>query len=850
MLYQQIKRIVDSYIDEYSFFMGIEYRPSYELQLKEVSHARADIDGIESLANTRFLIELKKHILCVATNLPIEKYILFHELKISEIIYCHTSSNIAPKDDAAFRSMCKIVGIQFSIYGIDQLAQDLYLKHRGIVKEYLHIAIDTNQIESKEDFIKHYDASKLAAPLATQFLFREDALDSIDNLFEKTDVVILTGPAGTGKTRLALQYAETYSQSTGSQLLCIHDNALPIYEDLALYMETPGHYVLVVDDANQLSGLQHVVQYAIKQADGYQVKILITVRDYAVSKVKDQISGITSFEILPISLLLDDQIRQLIKQELGIQNERYLARIARLAEGNARIAMLAGKLASEANRLDSIDDITQLYSVYYSSALVESGLESDTQLLATAGLIAFLRTLHIDYIDPLEAVLEQCQLTKETFIEKLYVLHKLEIVDMCNDKAVRFSEQCLANYILKYVYCDRKIISLRTMIRSCFNVHQERTLSAINTLLGVYHVDELHTFVGKEIKAVWEDLANENDPAFFKYVKAFHPVNPTETLIMMQEIVESEEAVCIPIEELNTDVDKSFRAIKSDILIILGGFADANVLIKASRIILSKVRYSRFIPHLYFSLLFNEYRNTPESVVKKYESDLELLEDIYIESISYSQHDDHDGKFLKEIYQTSPTILDKFISKILCSTNRPHFDEYREKSLAFFALNNADQVFDTIVDSLIASAQYALYDVSDFIESIVTPKQNNDELAQKQDQWIRHFIIGNFGDKDKMEYLFYGIAELPTERKVSYIKLLLEHNASYEIFESLPLFPMITSWTNSAVPHLTSRIKYMEQILPNLSGLKFIKHKKRIENIIDGLREEIRQEEIRDILDS
>lgn len=43
---------------------------------------------------------------------------------------------------------------------------------------------------------------------------------------------------------------------------------------------------------------------------------------------------------------------------------------------------------------------------------------------------------------------------------------------------------------------------------------------------------------------------------------------------MMQEIVESEEAVCIPIEELNTDVDKSFRAIKSDILIILGGFAD------------------------------------------------------------------------------------------------------------------------------------------------------------------------------------------------------------------------------------------------------------------------------------
>jgi len=1150
--------------------------------------------------------------------------------KISEIIYCHTSSNIAPKDDAAFRSMCEDVGIQFSIFGIDQLAQDLYLTHRGIAKDYLHIAIDTNQIELMEDFIKHYDAAKLAAPLATKFLFREDALESLDKLFEKTDVVILTGPAGTGKTRLALQYAETYSKSTDSQLLCIHDNALPIYEDLSIYMETPGHYVLVVDDANQLSGLQHVAQYALRQADGYHVKILITVRDYAISKVKDEIGGITSFEILPLVLLSDEQIQQLIKQELGIQNENYLSRIARLAEGNARIAMLAGKVASDTNRLDSIDDITQLYSVYYSTALSDAGLENNKQLLATAGLIAFLRTLHIDHIDPLEPVLSQCQLTKEVFVENLYALHKMEIVDICNDKAVRFSEQCLANYILKYVYFDKKIISLQAMIRACFSVYPEKTISAINTLIGVYHVEELYTFISGEIKAVWKELADENNPSFFKYVKAFYPVNPVETLIMMQEIIESEEAVCIPIEELNTDVDKSFRTINSDVLIILGGFADTenletaldlffefyrrrpdlfsefyhsitsyysvsrhsyrhgyftqikliekfreyscnwtneyvsklflavvpkllglrfdgfedgrrntatfysfsltltdgvetyrgmvweilrllcaednyqlpiynllkgygrsidessravvnidapyivtimeqafpahylpncllaerltdifstdeatfhsldayltaskltiyrmmkgprhrleihyderekakkeaidqyvhrcsvaefnelietckecteydgdnsyeitnsleiafrafsvkeeyfpeairyylksntpfdvyplsilkdlfrimapsevlalidseeyenknawmfayyheipdeaidelqlqglysflqsdsdasltrafnrnvdfleryhkvddDVLLKGSRIILSKVTYSRFVPHLYFSLLLNHHHNSPESVVKKYSRDLELLEDIYIESIDYSLHDDYDGRFLKAIYQASPTILEKFISRVLCTVKSPHFDKYQDKSMAFFDLDNADQVYDIIVDSLIASAKHAVYDVSDFIESIVAPKENDDRLTQKQDQWIRHFISVNYANTDKMEYLFCGIATLPPERKVHYIKLLLEHNPSYKMFESLPLFPLVTSWSNSAVPYLTSRINYMEQILPILSGLKFIKHKRRIEGIIDGLREQIRQEEIRDILNS
>ena len=73
--------------------------------------------------------------------LDVSKTQIPHE-KISEIIYCHTSANIAPKDDADFRAMCENAGIQFSIYGIDRLAQDFYLKYRGIAKDQLHIAIE------------------------------------------------------------------------------------------------------------------------------------------------------------------------------------------------------------------------------------------------------------------------------------------------------------------------------------------------------------------------------------------------------------------------------------------------------------------------------------------------------------------------------------------------------------------------------------------------------------------------------------------------------------------------------------------------------------------------------------
>ena len=45
-------------------------------------------------------------------------------------------------------------------------------------------------------------------------------------------------------------------------------------------------------------------------------------------------------------------------------------------------------------------------------------------------------------------------------------------------------------------------------------------------------------------------------------------------------------------------------------------------------------------------------------------------------------------------------------------------------------------------------------------------------------------------------------------------------------------------------------IRYLEQLLPYFVGLKFILHKKLIEDRIEDLKYRVQQEEIRDILDS
>lgn len=154
------------------------------------------------------------------------------------------------------------------------------------------------------------------------------------------------------------------------------------------------------------------------------------------------------------------------------------------------------------------------------------------------------------------------------------MLHEMEIVDIYNDKAVRFSDQCLSNYLLKYIFFDKKLLSLSEIIKACFLSHRERTVSSINTLLNIFRNRALLNFVEKEIKLLWDELSTEESPIFFEFVKVFFRINPTETLLLLQNEIESEERVICEWSDIDTEKGKNYQYVENDIIKILGGFAD------------------------------------------------------------------------------------------------------------------------------------------------------------------------------------------------------------------------------------------------------------------------------------
>lgn len=491
---------------------------------------------------------------------------------IEKIICCHTSSTLKAGDDQKLRNLCNSYGIELELYGIDRIADKIYRYYPYIAKDKLNLPIDTNQIFPREEFIKQYDNSNgRTAPLTTIFLFREKEKEEILEALEEKKVVVVLGKAGVGKTRLALEAAKECAEKNKCKILCIKCNAQPIMEDLSRYISIAGKYLVFVDDANELVGLSHLVEYAIRDDDRYDIRIIATVRDYVSKPVINEIGKLADVKYCVVSRFTDQEIRDFVKKNLKIENSDYIEQIVRIAGGNTRIAYMAGKLAIEKNDLRSIANMEELYKSYYSFFLENTTVLSDIKLCLTAGITSVFNIIDLENLDRIQDILDIVKMTKEEFAANIYSLYSMEYVEIKLERVARIADQCLSNYILYYVFFGKRLIAFSDILRVGFGKYKNNILKSVDMLLYVFYSDKIKDYLTEEISRVWDEF-KADDKVFGEFVRAFHIFKPEESLLYVSEKIEQEENTNIDINLLEDEERKWNVDIKNSIVQLLVGY--------------------------------------------------------------------------------------------------------------------------------------------------------------------------------------------------------------------------------------------------------------------------------------
>ena len=63
--------------------------------------------------------------------------------------------------------------------------------------------------------------------------------------------------------------------------------------------------------------------------------------------------------------------------------------------------------------------------------------------------------------------------------------------------------------------------------------------------------------------------------------------------------------------------------------------------------------------------------------------------------LSYDNHFDYNGEFLKEIYLVRPSLLDKYIGYLI-NKNESSFSDHQERHRCFFDLDDFIEIYNKI----------------------------------------------------------------------------------------------------------------------------------------------------------
>lgn len=466
--------------------------------------------------------------------------------KIYEIrIFFNTRLNT--KDEKLIVEYAHSKGVQIRLIGLDRLTQELSSPTYSILAhKFLGVGVEIPQLLPLERFIEEYSnkAGNLATPLNNPFLYREEYLKEIEEKLELSDLIIITGSPGVGKTKFALESIQRFIASHGTySALLVSDKGQNIAEDLRIYLRPDESYILLVDDAHRQQGmLEQILKFFKERRDG-NIKLLLTVRDYALEDIRLAIFEYGKREEIHLNKFTNDEIRGIISEvPFEIKNSVYQRKIVALAEGNARLALMASRLAKE--KLGYFlyskgNDIFMLFDDYFKTFIKDFDVFRDKIVLKTLGIISFFYSIDLGDEQFIESITRTFDLDTQQFKDAIEKLNEKELLDR-RLEYVKISEQELGTYFFYKVFIKEAILPFGKLLSTFFSNYSRRFQDTIIPANNHFGYENVLDKIDGNLNDYYASIKNDEN-AVLSFFSVFYFCKRTEMLVYFHSVISQME---------------------------------------------------------------------------------------------------------------------------------------------------------------------------------------------------------------------------------------------------------------------------------------------------------------------
>lgn len=459
--------------------------------------------------------------------------------QISEIIICCLGI-LTTHEINHLTSLCQKRNVRLSLNGLDSISLSIQNCYPVLSEQYLGLSLDTGQLLSVDDFISRYGKNNFTTPIANKILFHSDTIDKGMNLLNDSQFLLVSGAAGVGKTLFSVNLARAMQENNPTlKVYCLFYKGADLIRDITAHFSEPGDYLIFVDDANRLdSRLDYILHYLNDNDDNRTYRIVATVRDYARDSVITQASEFTDVQEQTIQPLTDEQVKDLVVQLFNIINGNYQQRIQEISGGNARLVMMASRIAVETNQIESIQNVASLYDDYFGQNENIKEVVEDEKLMTAACAISLFRTIDKLNESQMERLQNSFSLSSEAFWGYVEVLHKKELVDLYENEVVKISDQVLSTYLFYLSVFDKKTLSLAMIVKDFFPELKKNIFDTLNPVISAFDQKKIVSEIESQIKPIYKEISNSGDShRSIRFLNSFWFALPTEALTFANSLI-------------------------------------------------------------------------------------------------------------------------------------------------------------------------------------------------------------------------------------------------------------------------------------------------------------------------
>ena len=276
---------------------------------------------------------------------------------------------------------------------------------------------------------------------------------------------------------------------------------------------------------------------------------------------------------------------------------------------------------------------------------------TDLKLCLTAGIVSIFNIIDLENLDRIQDVLNLVGMDKDGFTTYIHSLHSMEYVEIKSERVARISDQCLSNYMLYYVFFEKRLIIFSDILRVGFRKHKNSTIKSVDILLNIFYSDKMKDYLIDEISNVWDEFKTDHK-VFEEFVRAFHIFKPEESLLYISEKIEQTESVNIDINLLENEERKWNVDIKDSILQLLGGYKKDHGLTEAIELAVKYCMKRQDAVKLVYSLFKSYYSIDKDSYYEGY-----YIQNLVIDKI----RENLDFPVIKNCFIRFPAIIYHFI---------------------------------------------------------------------------------------------------------------------------------------------------------------------------------------------